>query len=62
MNNYNSQNNKNNYQGFGAWRPDRVEHNVWGTREIHEKPFSPNIVVTRDWYDNVTKVERSWFD
>lgn len=59
---YNSKNNKKNYEGFGAWRPDRVENSIWGSRETHLKPFSPNIVVHRDWYGNVTKVERNWFD
>ncbi len=58
---YNSDKNKGNYEGMFAWKPDRVENTIWGTREVHEKPFSPNIEITRDWYGNVTDVRRSWF-
>jgi hypothetical protein len=51
---YNSDKNKSNYEGPFAWRPDRVEGGIWSNREVHEKPFSPNIEVTRNWYDPST--------
>jgi hypothetical protein len=57
---YNSNKNKSNYEGLFAWKPNHVEHGVFGTREVHEKPFSPNIVIKRDIYGSVLSVERAW--
>ena len=54
-------NEKKNYEGPFAWRPDRVDHGIWGTTERHDRVFGPPVRVERDWYGNVTKVDRSWF-
>jgi hypothetical protein len=58
---YDNDKNRSNYQGMFAWRPDRTERGVWGTTEIHHRTFGPNVKVTRDWYGNVTGIDRSWF-
>jgi len=59
---YNEDENKNLYEGLFAPSPDRVEHGVWGTTEIHEG-FGSNVEVRKDWYGNVTSVdEGNWFN
>ncbi len=50
------------YQGIFARQPTTSESTIWGTREIHEQPLSPNIEVSRDLYGNVTRVDQNWFN
>ena len=60
---YNEDENNNAYQGLFASTPNRVEDGVWGTTEIHEQTFGPDIQVRKDWYGNVISVEeRTWFN
>jgi hypothetical protein len=58
----NETNHSSNYEGIFARQPDSTSSGVWGSREVHEEPLGPNVVVDRDWYGNVTKVEQSWFN
>jgi hypothetical protein len=57
---YDNDKNRSNYQGPFAWRPDRTETNIWGTREIHDRTFGPPVRVDKNWYGRVTKIERGW--
>jgi hypothetical protein len=52
---------KKNYEGFFAWKPDRSESHCWGSTDRHDRTFGPPVQVHKDWYGNVTKVDRSWF-
>jgi hypothetical protein len=54
-------NEKNHYQGLFAWKPDNVQHGVWGSTENHHRTFGPDVQVHKDWYGAVTKIERGWF-
>jgi hypothetical protein len=58
---YDNDSNRNNYQGMFACKPDRVDHGIWGSTETHDRAFGPPVQVHKDWYGNVTKVDRSWF-
>jgi hypothetical protein len=58
---YNNDKYRSNYQGPFAWRPDKVDHGIWGSTETHRRVVGPDVRVEKDWYGNVTKVERSWF-
>jgi hypothetical protein len=49
-----------NYEGLFAPKPDRVEHGLWGSKEVFEHPFSGNTEVTRDWYGQVTQVDEGY--
>jgi hypothetical protein len=58
---YDNDKNRDHYQGMFAWKPNRTEDHIWGTTETHDRTFGPPVRVERDWYGNVTKVDRSWF-
>lgn len=58
---YGNDKNKSNYQGLWAWKPDRTETGIWGSTETHGRVFGPSVKVHKDWYGNVTGVDRSWF-
>ena len=58
---YDNDKNRDNYQGLFAWQPDRVDHGIWGSTETHDRTFGPPVRVEKDWYSNVTKIERGWF-
>jgi len=50
-------NEKTNYEGPFAWKPNHVDHGIWGSTETHDRTFGPPVRVHKDWYGGVTKVE-----
>ncbi len=52
---------KNNYEGPFAWKPSHTESHWWGSTERHDRTFGPPVQVHKDWYGNVTKIEKGWF-
>jgi len=55
-----NEDNSSNYNGIFARQPDSVEHTVWGTREVHQEPLAPDVVIHRDWYGNAEIETKGW--
>ena len=58
---YDNDKNRSNYQGLFAWKPDNTTHGIFGSTETHRRAWGPDVRVEKDWWGNVTKIERSWF-
>jgi hypothetical protein len=58
---YDNHSNRRNYEGLFAWKPDHSESHCWGSTERHDRTFGPPVQVHKDWYGNVTKIEKGWF-